>query len=90
MSLFCSLSLFFLKDLTSILLFLRFIHFILFYFISYFMFVRLLPIGIYVHQTYTSAQSQKRALDPLELELLVVVSHHVAAGNGIHVLYKSS
>ena len=31
----------------------------------------------------------KRALDPLDLELQVVVSHYVGAGNEIQVLWKS-
>ena len=32
----------------------------------------------------------KRVGDPLEMELQVVVSHHMSAGNGIGVLWKSS
>lgn len=32
----------------------------------------------------------KRASDPVELGLLMVVSHHVRAGNKTQVLYKSN
>jgi hypothetical protein len=33
---------------------------------------------------------QKRASEPLGLELLMVISHHVGAWNPIQVLWKSS
>ena len=35
-------------------------------------------------------REQKRVLDPLELELWIVVSHYVGAGNHIQVLCKRS
>lgn len=34
--------------------------------------------------------NQKRALDPLELKLLTIVSHHVGIGNPAWVLCKSN
>ena len=37
-----------------------------------------------------ACRGQKRALDPSELELQVVVSCHVGAGNGTQVLCKSN
>ena len=44
-----------------------------------------------VYHVCTDAQGgQKRALDPLELELWVIVSHHVSARNPDWVLCKSS
>jgi hypothetical protein len=36
------------------------------------------------------SQSQKRALDQLELELKTVVSCHVGAGNQTRILWQSS
>ena len=36
------------------------------------------------------ARYQKQVTDPLELEPLVVVGHHVSAGNQTWVLYKSN
>lgn len=35
-------------------------------------------------------RSQKMVLDPLELELWVVVSHYVGTGNKTQVIHKSS
>ena len=37
-----------------------------------------------------ACEGQKRASDPLEPELQVIVSHHVNAGDGTGVLCKSS
>lgn len=48
--------------------------------------------NVYLYTTCVlgARRSQKRALDPLELELRMVASHHVSAGNQIWVLCKSS
>ena len=37
--------------------------------------------GVYVHMSADACGGQKRASDPLELELQEVVSCHVGAGN---------
>lgn len=42
------------------------------------------------HVCLVPSENEKRASDPTELELLVVVSCQVCAGNWTHVLYKSS
>lgn len=39
---------------------------------------------------YTACSAPKRSVCPLELELEVVVTHHVRAGDGTWVLSKSS
>ena len=39
---------------------------------------------------HSACRNQKRSLDPLELELQMVVGHHVDAGNQNWVLCKSS
>ena len=52
--------------------------------------VRVLPASIYVYPVdVLRFRGQKRVLDPLELELNVIVSHHSGAGNGTWVLCKS-
>lgn len=46
---------------------------------------------LYVHQIHAGAhRGQKRARDPLELELKMVVNYHVRYQNQVWVLYKSS
>lgn len=40
--------------------------------------------------THDAHRGQKRALDPLDLDLQMVVSHHVHAANLLWVLWKSS
>jgi hypothetical protein len=48
----------------------------------YFLCIGVLPACIYVHHVFSwYLWGQKRASDPLELELQPVVSHLVAAGN---------
>lgn len=37
-----------------------------------------------------SAHGQKRVLDPLDLELQIVMNHHMCAGNYTQVLCKSN
>ena len=44
----------------------------------------------YVSRVPDTLRGQKRELDPLELELNMILSHHVGAGNGTQVLWKSS
>ena len=45
---------------------------------------------VYVLSACSILRSQKRASDLLELELQMVVSLHMGAGNQIHVLWKGS
>lgn len=40
-----------------------------------------LPMCVYMNQKCSAHTDQKRALEPLELELEMVVSHYVGAGN---------
>lgn len=43
---------------------------------------------MHVFYLHACVGDQKRALDPLKLELEIVVSHHVGPGKGTHVLWK--
>lgn len=56
-----------------------------------FMHIRVLPACMYVHMCKPGAhRSQDSGLDPLELELWMVVSYHVGAENGTWVVQKSN
>lgn len=41
-------------------------------------------------QSLRLSPGQKSVMDPLELELQTIVSHHVGAGNTVQVVCKSS
>lgn len=46
---------------------------------------------MYVHQFVPSAgESQKSGLDPLELDSMIVVDHHMGTRNQNQVLYRSN
>jgi hypothetical protein len=49
-----------------------------------------LPTCMLVHHVVTAHRQQKRAFDFLELELEVIVYHHVCTENQTWVLCKSS
>lgn len=52
--------------------------------------ISILPELIYVHNKYNAHRYQKRVFGPLELELQLVVSHHVGAGNQTMARWESS
>ena len=58
------------------------------YIFYYFIYMSVLPICLSVCHAHARG-SQKRSLDPLELQLEMVVSCHVGAGNKIQVFCKS-
>lgn len=59
-------------------------------FILFYVYVCVLPVCMYC-TTYVlgTCRGEKRLLGPLELELQVLLSHHVGAGDQIWVLWKS-
>lgn len=55
------------------------------------MFVNVLPACMYVYCRHAwYPQRPEEGVNPLELELSMVVSHHVGAWNQTRVLWKSS
>lgn len=52
--------------------------------------VRILPACMHTTWMHHAHRAQKKVLDPLELELWVLVSHYVGAGNRVQVLCKSN
>lgn len=50
--------------------------------------------GLHIHMCFTSvpgaSEGQKRALDPVKLELQMVLRHHVGTGHQVWVLRKNS
>lgn len=54
----------------------------------YFMCTRVLLHYVFVPHSWSVCGGQKRALDPWELELEVIVGYHVSAGNEIQVICK--
>lgn len=53
------------------------------------MYMSVMPTNIAVHQMPGACGGQITALNPLELELLTVVSHHVGTKNSTEVLSKN-
>ena len=45
---------------------------------------------MYTKYVSNALRGQKRALEPLELELWMVVSYHGGAGNGTQIIPKNS
>jgi hypothetical protein len=47
------------------------------------------PACIYVYRVYGTHTSQKRESDTMELELWMVMSHHIGAESWMQVLFKN-
>lgn len=49
-----------------------------------------MPACVYVYHVHAvTIEVWKKALDPLELELYMIVNNHVSSTNSTHVLWKS-
>jgi len=58
--------------------------------VFYFAYVSALPAGTYAHHVLQCPWRPEKLLDPLELELQLVMSWHVGTGNWTQVLCKNS